>query len=56
MFTVLGSNRTHDLGIEANTPNSGYDRLLLASGDEIRLWGLRYYARRGVSRIRVRER
>ena len=44
MFTVLGSNRTHDLGIEANTPNSGYDRLLLAPGGEIRLWVLRFYA------------
>jgi hypothetical protein len=44
MFTVLGSNRTHDLGNEANTPNSGYDRLLLAPGGEIRLWLLRFYA------------
>jgi hypothetical protein len=44
MFTVLGSNRTHDLGNEANTPNSGYDRLLLAPGGEIRLWVLRLYA------------
>jgi hypothetical protein len=35
MFTVYGSVRTHDLGIEANTPNSGYDRLLLAPGGEI---------------------
>jgi len=43
MFTMLGSARTHDLGAEANTPNSGYDRLLLAPGGEIRLWGLRLY-------------
>jgi hypothetical protein len=44
MFTVLGSARTHDLGSEAATPDSGYDRLLLAPGGEIRLWGLRLYA------------
>jgi len=37
MFTVYGSVRTHDLGSEANTPNSGYDRLLLAPGGEIRV-------------------
>ena len=43
-FTVLGSVRTHDLGSEADTPDSGYERLLLAPGGEIRLWVLRYYA------------
>jgi hypothetical protein len=43
-FTVLGSVRTHDLGVEADTPDSGYERLLLAPGGEIRLWLLRFYA------------
>ena len=43
-FTVLGAVRTHDLGIEANTPNSGYDRLLVAPGGEIRLGILRLYS------------
>jgi hypothetical protein len=43
MLTLLGSNRTHDLGDEADTPNSGYDRLLLAPGGEIRLGILRFY-------------
>lgn len=44
MLTLLGSNRTHDLGNEANPPNSGYDRLLIAPGGEIRLGILRLYA------------
>ena len=44
MFTVLGAARTHDLGIEANTPSSGYDRLLLAPGAEIRLGIFRLYS------------
>ena len=44
MFTVLGAARTHDLGSEANTPNSGYERLLLAPGGESRFWVLRLYA------------
>ena len=43
-FTVLGAARTHDLGSEADTPDSGYDRLLLAPGGEIRFWGMRLYA------------
>ena len=44
MLTLLGSNRTHDLGNEADPPNSGYDRLLIAPGGEIRLGILRLYA------------
>ena len=44
MLTLLGSNRTHDLGNEANPPNSGYDRVLIAPGGEIRLGILRLYA------------
>jgi hypothetical protein len=32
MFTALGAVRTHDLGSQANTPSSDYDRLLLAPG------------------------
>lgn len=43
-FTVYGAARTHDLGAEADTSDSGYDRLLLAPGGEIRLWVLRFYA------------
>ena len=44
MFTMLGSARTRDQGAEADPPNSGYDRLLLAPGGEIRFWGLRLYS------------
>ena len=44
ILSVLGSNRTHDLGNEADTPNSGYDRLLLAPGGEIGYGILRFYA------------
>jgi len=43
MFTVLGAVRTHDMGVESNEPSSGYDRLLLAPGGEIRMFGLRLY-------------
>jgi hypothetical protein len=43
-FTVLGAVRTHDLGVEADTPNSGYDRLLVAPGGEIRLGIFRLYS------------
>jgi hypothetical protein len=43
-FTVLGAVRTHDMGVESNEPSSGYDRLLLAPGGEIRLFGFRFYS------------
>jgi hypothetical protein len=43
-LSVLGSVRTHDLGSEADTPDSGYDRLLLAPGGEIGFKNLRLYA------------
>ena len=42
-FTIYGSTRTHDLGDEADTPNSGYDRMLLAPGGEIRHGPIRWY-------------
>jgi len=44
MFTVYGSVRTHDLGSEADTPNSGYDRLLLAPGGEMRVGIFRLFS------------
>ena len=44
MLTLLTSVRAHDLGAEADTTNSGYDRLLLAPGGEIRVGILRIYA------------
>jgi hypothetical protein len=43
-FTVLGAVRTHDMGVESNEPSSGYDRLLLAPGGEIRMFGFRLYS------------
>jgi hypothetical protein len=43
-FSVLGSVRTHDLGSEADTPNSGYDRMLLAPGGEIGFKSFRFYS------------
>ena len=43
-LSVLGSVRTHDLGSEANTPNSGYDRMLLAPGGEIGFRNFHWYA------------
>jgi len=42
-LTMYGSVRGHDSGDEADPPNSGYDRALLAPGGEIRLWVLRWY-------------
>ena len=42
-LSFYGSVRTHDLGVEADTPNSGYDRLLIAPGGEIRLGIFRLY-------------
>lgn len=44
MLTLLTSVRAHDLGSEADTPDSGYDRLLLAPGGEIKFGALRLYA------------
>ena len=43
-LSILGSVRTHDLGSEANTPNSGYDRMLLAPGGEIGFQNFHWYA------------
>ena len=43
-LSVLGSVRTHDLGSEADTPDSGYDRMLFAPGGEIGFRILRFYA------------
>jgi hypothetical protein len=43
-LTLLGSVRAHDKGSEAAPSNSGYDRLLIAPGGEIRLGILRFYA------------
>jgi hypothetical protein len=43
-LSILGSVRTHDLGSEANTPNSGYDRMLFAPGGEIGFRNFRWYA------------
>jgi hypothetical protein len=43
-LSVLGSVRTHDLGSEADTPDSGYERMLLAPGGEIGYRNFRWYA------------
>ena len=43
-LSILGSVRTHDLGLEADTPNSGYDRMLLAPGGEIGFQNYHWYA------------
>ena len=42
-FIIYGAVRTHDMGDESNEPNSGYDRLLLAPGGEIRYGPTRLY-------------
>jgi hypothetical protein len=42
-FSIYGSVRTHDRGSNADTPNSGYDRMLIAPGGEIRLGMFRFY-------------
>jgi hypothetical protein len=44
MLTLYGAFRSHDLGEAANTPNSGYERLLLAPGGEIKIGVIRFYA------------
>ena len=43
-LSILGSVRTHDLGSEPNTPNSGYDRMLLAPGGEVGFQNFHWYA------------
>jgi hypothetical protein len=43
MLTFLASDRTRDQGGAANHPNSGYTRLLIAPGAEIKLGVLRLY-------------
>jgi len=43
-FTIYGAARTHDMGDESSEPDSGYDRLLLAPGGEIRYGSTRLYA------------
>jgi len=43
-LTLYGAFRSHDQGEESNSHNSGYERLLLAPGGEIRPWILRLYA------------
>jgi hypothetical protein len=43
-LTLLGSVRAHDKGSEATPTDSGYDRLLIAPGGEIRVGILRFYA------------
>jgi hypothetical protein len=43
-LTLYGAFRSHDLGSEANTPNSGYERLLLAPGIETKVRMVRVYA------------
>jgi hypothetical protein len=43
-LTLYGAFRSHDQGEESNAPNSGYERLLLAPGGEIKIGILRLYA------------
>ena len=43
-LTLYGAFRSHDQGSEADPPNSGYERLLLAPGGEIKLGILRVFA------------
>jgi hypothetical protein len=43
VLTLLGSNRAHDSGPNADPPNSGYGRLLLAPGLDLRVGKLRIY-------------
>jgi hypothetical protein len=44
MLTLYGAVRSHDQGAEADPPNSGYDRALLAPGFEIKLGVFRLYS------------
>jgi hypothetical protein len=41
---VIASERTKDYGAEANSPNSGYTRLLLSPGIEFHLHPVKFYA------------
>jgi len=43
-LTLYGAFRSHDQGSESNAPNSGYERLLLAPGGEIKVGILRLFA------------
>jgi len=43
-LSFYGSTRTHDLGDEADTPDSGYERLLIAPGGEIGYKNFRLYS------------
>jgi hypothetical protein len=43
-LTLYGAFRSHDQGEEADPPDSGYERLLLAPGGEIKMGILRLYA------------
>jgi hypothetical protein len=43
-LTLLSSFRAQDKGSEATPTDSGYDRLLIAPGGEVRLGVLRFYA------------
>ena len=43
MLTLIASDRTRDTGANANPTGSGYTRLLIAPGAEIRLLGARVY-------------
>jgi len=43
MLNFIGSVRSSDQGANANPPNSGYDRLLIAPGVELRIGGVRLY-------------
>lgn len=44
VVSVLGSLRAHDSGANADPPNSGYGRMLIAPGVDLRLAKLRIYA------------
>jgi hypothetical protein len=44
LLQLIGSYRDHDSGANADPPNSGYKRLLIAPGVETRLGKLRLYA------------
>jgi len=44
VLSVLNSFRMHDGGPEADPPNSGYERLLIAPGIEMRFRNIRLYA------------
>jgi hypothetical protein len=43
MLTFIASDRVRDQGAAANHPNSGYTRLLIAPGAEIKLGVVRFY-------------